>query len=169
LLWGGTAPPQRPHQGPLKLLRKGSIRAKPAGPADVAVRLLLQHADWWQQLAGDDQQMLHELSGSHGDVVRWLEQQSEEQGPLPWAVLFDAMQAESWASEAQQWVLSGLGDEEYTIDGLQRVIAKLWHELLKQEADAIVAGTPSTEDLQRYKALMEQIATIKATGLTQTG
>jgi DNA primase len=166
-LWVGTAPPPRPQQGPLKLLRKGSIRAKPAGPADVAVRLLLQHADWWQQLAGDDQQMLHELGGIHGDVIRWLERQAEEQGPLPWALLSEAMQVEPWAAQAQQWVDGGLGDEAYTFDGLRSVVARLWHELLKQEADAIVTGSHSGEDLQRYKALMEQIATIKATGFTQ--
>ena len=168
-LWVGTAPPPKPQQGPLKLLRKGSIRAKPAGPADVAVRLLLQHADWWQQLAGDDQQMLHELGGTHGDVVRWLEQQGHEHGALPWAVLSESMQQEPWAEQAHHWVQRGLGDEGYTFEGLQRVVAQLWHELLKQEADAIVAGTPSTEDLQRYKALMEQIATIKATGLNPGG
>ena len=166
-LWLGSMPPPRPQQGPLKLLRKGSIRAKPAGPADVAVRLLLQHADWWQQLTGDDQQMLHELGGTHGDVVRWLEQQAHEHGPLPWAVLSEAMHQEPWAHQAQQWVHSGLGDEGYTFEGLQRVVAQLWHELLKQEADAIVAVTPSAEDLQRYKALMEQIAIIKATGFNQ--
>jgi len=168
-LWVGTAPPPKPQQGPLKLLRKGSIRAKPAGPADVAVRLLLQHADWWQQLAGDDQQMLHELGGTHGDVVRWLEQQGHEHGALPWAVLSESMQQEPWAEQAHHWVQRGLGDEGYTFEGLQRVVAQLWHELLKQEADAIVAGTPSAEDLQRYKALMEQIATIKATGLNPGG
>lgn len=164
-LWGATAPPPRPSQGPLRLLRRGSIRAKPAGPADVAVRLLLQHADWWRQLTGDDQQMLHELGGTHGDVVRWLEQQSEEHGPLPWAALNEAMQPEPWAAQAQEWVQRGLGDEDYSFDGLQRVVGKLWQELLKQEADAIVAGSPSAEDLARYKALMEQIAIIKATGL----
>ena len=168
-LWVGTAPPPRPQQGPLKLLRKGSIRAKPAGPADVAVRLLLQHADWWQQLAGDDQQMLHELGGTHGDVVRWLEQQAHEHGPLPWAVVSESMQQEPWSEQAHHWVQRGLGDEGYTFEGLQRVVAQLWHELLKQEADAIVAGSPSAEDLQRYKALMEQIATIKATGLNPAG
>jgi DNA primase len=164
-LWGGPAPQPRPSQGPLRLLRKGSIRAKPAGPADVAVRLLLQHADWWHQLTGDDQQMLHELGSTHGDVVRWLEQQSVEHGPQPWSALNEAMQSEPWAALAQEWVQRGLGDEGYTFEGLQRVVAQLWHEILKQEADAIVAGSPTAEDLGRYKALMEQIATIKATGL----
>jgi DNA primase len=166
-LWVGTAPLPKPQQGPLKLLRKGSIRAKPAGPADVAVRLLLQHADWWQQLAGDDQQMLHELGGSHGDVIRWLEQQAHEHGPLPWALLSESMQQEPWAEQAHQWVQRGLGDEGYAFEGLQRVVAQLWHELLKQEADTIVASNPSAEDLLRYKALMEQIAVIKATGFNQ--
>jgi DNA primase len=113
--------------------------------------------------------MLHELGGTHGEVVRWLEQQVEEHGPQPWSALSEAMQPEPWAAQAEHWVHIGKDDEATNYDGLRSVVARLWHELLKQEADAIVAGSPSAEDLQRYKALMEQIATIKATGFNPAG
>ena len=151
------------RQGPLRLFRRGSIRVPPAGPADFAVRLLLQHADWWDLLTGDDRQMLHELGGTHGEVVRWLEQQLEEHGPLTWAALNDAMEAHPWAASARAWVRAGLGDEAYEFEGLQQIVAELWRQLLKQEADAIAASTPLPDEWVRYRALMEQIAAIKTT------
>ncbi len=169
-LWGErpSAPRPEARQGPLRLFRRGSIRVPPAGPADVAVRLVLQHSDWWDQLAGDDRQMLHELGGSHGEVIRWVERQLEEHGPLAWATLSEAMDAQLWAASARTWVRAGLGDEEYGFQGLQQVVVQLWHELLKQEADAIVASTPSSEDLVRYREIFEQIAAIKSTRSLQS-
>jgi DNA primase len=163
-LWGQKPGASRlqERQGPLRLFRRGSIRVPPAGPADVAVRLLLQHSDWWHQLTGDDKQMLHELGGVHGDVTRWLEQQIENHDAMPWAALNEAMDVEPWAESARTWVRAGLGDEEYRFEGLQQIVARLWQELLKQEADAIVAQAPTGEELQRYKAIMDQIAVIKS-------
>ena len=164
-LWGvrsGAAPaPARERQGPLKFFRRGSIRVPPAGPADFAVRLLLQHADWWERLPGDDRQMLHELGGVHGEVVRWLEQSLEEHGPLPWATLHDAIGDQPWAETARAWVRAGLGDEGYAFDGLQQIIAELWRQLLAEEANAIIASQPSADDLLRYRALLDQIAALK--------
>ncbi|CAD5367220.1 DNA primase [Rubrivivax sp. A210] len=166
-LWGEKPAPVKPpeRQGPLRLIRRGSLRMAPAGPADIAVRLLLQHADWWDQLDGDDRQMLHELGGVHGDIVRWLERDIEDHGPRTWATLNTALEDEPFADPARAWVRAGLGDEDYKLDGLQQVVAELWRELLKQEADAIAAAAPTAEDLQRYKAIMEQIAAIKTTRL----
>jgi DNA primase len=164
-LWGERpkAPRIEERQGPMRLFRRGSLRVPPAGPADVAVRLLLQHSDWWDQLAGDDRQMLHALGGAHGEVVRWLEQQLEEHGPLAWATLSEAMEEQPWATSARTWVRSGLGDEEHKLEGLRQIVSRLWHDLLKQEADAIAASTPSAEDLVRYRAIFDQIAAIKST------
>jgi hypothetical protein len=72
------------------------------------------------------------------------------------------MDVEPWAESARTWVRAGLGDEEYRFEGLQQIVARLWQELLKQEADAIVAQAPTGEELQRYKAIMDQIAVIKS-------
>lgn len=169
-LWGlraAPAPPARERQGPLKLFRRGTIRVPPAGPADIAVRLLLQHADWWERLTGDDHDMLHELGDTHGEVVRWLERQTEEHGPLPWAALNEAMAGEPWAETARAWVRGGMGDQDVGFQGLQQIVAELWRQLLKAEADAIAAGTPGAEDLARYRALMEQIAALKSTRMAQ--
>ncbi len=55
-------------------------RRAPAGLADQALRLLLRHNEWWERLSGEDQGLLHELGGVHGEVLAWLERQITEHG-----------------------------------------------------------------------------------------
>ena len=161
-LWG-TAPaaPPRASQGPLRLLRRGAIRAAPAGPSDVALRLLLLHSDWWELLPNDDQGLLHGLAGVHGQVAQWIERHLVESGAQTWSALSLAMEAEEWADTARAWVRSGLGDEEHRFEHLQQILALLWMDILRQEANAIVAAAPSGEELSRYREIMEQIAALK--------
>lgn len=164
-LWGAAAarsPAPAGRTGPLRLLRPGSIRVAPAGPADVALRLLLQHSDWWDKLLHDDLQLLHELAAPYGEVVRWLETQIVEHGPLPWSQLHDAMGDQPWAERARAWVRAGLGDEAHSFDELRRILSVLWQAVLRQEADSIVAGEPGPEDLARYREILAQVAAIKA-------
>ena len=162
-LWGlGAAGAPPPSQGPLRLLRRGRVRTPPAGPADVALRLLLQHADWWERLPPDDQQMLHDLGGAHGEVVRWLERHLAEHGADTWSALNEALRAEPWAERALAWVQAGLGDEEHRFEALHQIVAQLWLDLLRQEATAIANAEPSAEELVRYREILDQIATLKA-------
>ena len=60
-------------------LRRAGRRA-PAGPADVALKLLLRHSDWWERLSAADHALLHGLGGRHGAIVAWLERQLVEHG-----------------------------------------------------------------------------------------
>jgi DNA primase len=167
-LWGERAPKAAPSQGPLRLIRPGSIRVAPAGPADVAIRLLLQHSGWWDKLGPDDQQLLHELGGIHGEVIRWLERQLTERGPATWSALNDAMGSEPWSEMARSWVRAGLGDEEHRFEELTRILSVLLQDLLKHEADNIIADQPTKEDLSRYREIMEQIVAIKAARIANT-
>lgn len=169
-LWGiraASSTTAASPQGPLRLLRRGSIRTPPAGPADVALRLLLLHADWWEQLPQEDHEMLHSLGGVHGEVVQWLERQLIEHGPQTWSALNDAMAAEPWADSARAWVRAGLGDEEHRFQDLGQVLAVIWVHLLGEEAKAIAAADPAPGDLQRLRDIRAQIATLK-TGLSST-
>jgi len=165
-LWGTASAtattPRRDGSGPLRLLRHGSIRVAPAGPADVALRLLLQHSDWWDQLPHDDLQLLHELPEPYGQVVRWLERQLVEHGPLPWAQVHEALADEPWAERARAWVRAGLGDEAHSLEELRRILSVLWQAVLRDEAEALVAGAPGPEQLARYREIMAQVAAIKA-------
>jgi len=164
-LWGTARAAPKPaaeRSGPVRLLRPGSLRVAPAGPADVALRLLLQHSDWWDRLAPDDQQLLHELDPPYGEVVRWLETQVMEHGPMTWSHLNDALAEEPWAAQARGWVRAGLGDENHSFDELHRCLGLLWQTLLRQEADAIVSASPGPEELVRYREILAQIAALKA-------
>ena len=163
-LWGGAAAPARaapgaqpPLPAPRRAARSGGRRA-PAGPADLALRLLLRHSDWWERLSGDDHHLLHDLGGRHGDAVAWLERQITEHGPQTWAALDEALQAESFRDEAQQWVGSGTLEEEHSFEDLQRVMHRLWREHFEQEARALTAeGRTDREHLDRLRACHERI------------
>ncbi len=170
-LWGRSRLPAQTaaaRTGPVRLLRPGALRVAPAGPADVALRLLLQHSDWWDRLPPDDQQLLHELDPPYGDVVRWLETHVVEHGPQTWSHLNDALAAEPWAERARSWVRAGLGDEQHSFEELQRCLALMWQVLLRQEADAIVSGAPGAEELARYREILSQIAALKAARTPQS-
>ena len=166
-LWGLGAAAPRPspaaaRTGPVRLLRPGTLRVAPAGPADVALRLLLQHSDWWDRLPPDDQQLLHELDAPYGEVVRWIESQLMDHGPQPWSQLNEALATEPWAGQARGWVRAGLGDEQHQFEELQRCLSQLWQTLLRQEAEAIVAGSPGPEELARYREILARITALKA-------
>ena len=80
----GTA--ARPPRGaararhPARAPRERPARRAPAGLADLALRLLLRHSDWWERLQARTTTLLHELGGAHGEVIAWLEQQITEHG-----------------------------------------------------------------------------------------
>ncbi len=162
-LWGGASAPARapaaqpPLAAPRRVPRSAGRRA-PAGPADLALRLLLRHSDWWERLSGDDHHLLHDLGGHHGEAVAWLERQITEHGPQTWAALDEALQAEHFRDDAQQWVGSGTLDEEHSFEDLQRVMHRLWREHFEQEARALTAeGRTDREHLDRLRACHERI------------
>jgi DNA primase len=168
-LWqaaGAPGPPdRRMARGPMSSaavpLRRSSRRA-PAGPADLALRLLLRHSDWWEQLPGEDQALLHRLGGPHGVAVAWLERELTEHGPLPWAALEERLGTEDWAADARGWVRAAAADEEQGLADLQRVLLGLQRDKLEAEAQTL-AGQENLErvDLDKLRALHERINQIK--------
>jgi DNA primase len=161
-LWGlGTAATPRSRAGglaPPRRIASGGRRA-PAASADLALRLLLRHSDWWERLASDDQQLLHELGGTHGLAVAWLEQQLTEHGALTWAALDTALAEQEWQAEARAWVAAAAADEEQDFADLQRVMHRLWNARLDEAVKALIAeGHTDREHLGRIQALRQQIA-----------
>jgi DNA primase len=160
----------RPAPG---ILRAASTRAAgrraPAGLADQALRLLLRHNEWWEQLSGEDQGLLHELGGIHGEVLAWLERQITEHGPQTWAALDEAMVDEAWATQARSWLKAVVADEEHGFADLQRVLQRMWVNALGEDADAIASSGPDAEGLARLRQLRERIASLKASLTGPTG
>ena len=110
-----------------------SNRAAPASPADTALRMLLLHSDWWQQLDADDHELLAALPSVHGPLCAWLERYLHEHGASPWAVLEQAMQETEWAAASLQLVpQSALADEMQFAD-LRKLVDDMWIEALRAE------------------------------------
>ena len=168
-LWGHAAVVPRPAQGALRAPPRAAGRRAPAGLADQALRLLLRHNEWWEQLSGDDLGLLHELGGTHGEVLAWLERQITEHGAQTWATLDAAMADETWAAMARGWLQAMVADEEHGFDDLQRVLQRMWIEALGDDAQALASGEPDAEGLARLRQLRERIASLKASLAGATG
>jgi DNA primase len=160
-LWGTAAAPPAPRAaagGPPRAPLRGPGRRAPAASADLALRLLLRHSDWWPRLSNEDHTMLHELGGLHGEAVAWLEQQLTEHGDLTWAALETAMHGQPWHTDAQRWVESAAADEEQSFGDLQRVLHRLWYARLREELAALISeGQPDREQLDRVAILHKRI------------
>ena len=166
-LWGqgsaAAAPQTKRPAYQMSRRPSGAGRRPPAASADLALRLLLRHGDWWERLPPDDQLMLHALEGAHGSVVAWLEHQLMEHGPSTWASLDQALPAEPWRDDARRWVQGAVADEEQTFDDLQRVLLRLWVARLEADIQAVIAdGQLDREALDRISLLREQIKLRKA-------
>ena len=160
--WGASAAASSVRHVPaLQMPRRGGMthgRRTPASPADQALRLLLCHSDWWESLAADDHQLLHELGGVHGEAVAWLEQQLMEHGAQTWASLNDALGELPWRAQAQQWVASVAQDEDQRPEDLQRVLHRLWRNHYEANIKALIAaGSTDRETLDRIKECQRKI------------
>jgi len=154
-LWGTAAPPppRRAPQAPLRAPMRLAGRRAPAATADLALRLLLRHSDWWERLSGEDHALLHGLGGAHGEAVAWLERQLTEHGPLTWAALDEAMAGESWQTQAHVWVQAAAAEEEQGLEDLQRIMHRLWRDHFEHEARMLIAeGRTDREHLDRIAA-----------------
>jgi DNA primase len=166
-LWGAdTAPTATRPRSPVPMPglpppQRGAGRAgrrAPAASADLALRLLLRHSDWWDRLGAEDHELLHGLGGTHAAVVSWLECQLTEHGPQTWDALHALLADEPWRDDALAWVNAADPDEEQGLDDLKRVVHRLWIDQLGHRAQTLAAsGTPERETLEQLRALHEQI------------
>ena len=167
-LWGQADRSARPattggaRRGPALSAARRPLspgRRAPAASADLALRLLLRHSDWWDSLSHDDHQLLHELGGDHTGAVAWLEQQLTEHGPMTWAALAQALPETAWREPALRWVSAAAPDEVQVLSDLQRVVHRLWVARLEGDIQAQIAqGGIGPEELARIGGLREQIA-----------
>ena len=78
-------------------------RRKPHSRDDRAAQLLLTHMAAWDALSPAQHATLCQLPEPHGNMMRWLEEQLQEEGPQPWPVLATQL-PNDWAYAAQQLV-----------------------------------------------------------------
>ena len=94
-------------------------------PADRIVWMLLLESRWWDDLSGADHALLCDLPGWHGELFRFLDRQSAEHGPQPWAALRERLACEPWASAALSLVDAEDPAIEPLADDLPRSIDQL--------------------------------------------
>jgi DNA primase len=165
-LWGTAPAPQKQpaRAGPAVLATpaRRSGRQAPAATADLALRLLLRHSDWWERLSGEDQSLLHGLGGHHGTVVAWLERQLTEHGALTWSALDSAMAEEPWHEHARAWVNAAVPDEEQGFEDLHRVAQRILIDELEVQARDLAGHAELTrDDLEQLRTLRERIKLLK--------
>jgi len=142
---------KRPHG-------RGAGRTMPTGSADLALRLLLRHADWWDRLSAEDHQLLHDLGGDHGALVAWTEQQITDQGSQTWAALDESLQGHDLQAKAQHIVDPGSLQDKHQFEDLQRVLHRMWIATLGEQAQLLSQdGRTDREHLDRLAALNERI------------
>ncbi len=137
--------------------RRG-VRRAPAGLAELALRLLFLHSDWWEALSAQDHQLLHELGGTHSQAVAWLERRITEQGAETWATLAQAVEEETWADEARAWVAAADTQEQQSYADLQTVLHRLWIARLEALASQLAAESGSAQDAA---AQLEQLTRLR--------
>lgn len=153
-LRSGRAMPPAPRPPPLRAGRR-----MPAASADLAVRLLLRHADWWDRLAAPDQQFLHELGGEHGALIAWLDARLHEHGAQTWAALDEALLGHELQSAALRIADPASLADRHEFADLERVLHRLWEAALNvQLAELITRAASATPD----RDLLEQVAALRA-------
>ena len=81
-------------------LNAGSLgpRTQPASRADHAIRLVLSNMALWDSLSAEDHAMLCDLPDQHGQLMRWLDSQFHDHGPLAWGTLQEEIKPQSFAN-----------------------------------------------------------------------
>ncbi|RQO63238.1 DNA primase [Paucibacter sp. KBW04] len=140
----------------------GTPRHQPAAKADHAVRMLLLNSAWWAQLNPDDQLLLHELPGIHGEVMAWLERHLVNHGPGPWSTLEAALAEEEWLDRARHLTKDLHSEPEPEFEDFQAVIKALRLLQLKAESQRLAASNPQGAAFERFKQVLEQIRALEA-------
>ena len=128
---------------------------------DHATRLILAHSHLWEHLSDEDHALLCALPGAHGELLRWLEAQLHEHGPLPWGALHGALQGQPAQALAIRLMtgsdLLPTEDHGEALTELRNLLKPMQIAQLKAaETEALAAAANDPEALRRYRALYER-------------
>jgi DNA primase len=134
----------------------------PLGRAERVLRLLLRHPGWWLELGAGDQELLHALPAELGAAVAWIEREAVEHGDtLTASALRQRVAGEAWAAPLLDDL--GLDDGAVGLEDLRLLLDQLQIAALQEEERRLVAdGVLSAEAKQRYRAIGEEIAALRA-------
>ena len=144
----------------------GMPRRQPVAPADHALRMLLLSSDWWDHLGAEDHQLLHDLQGPHGELIRWLERFLVNHGASPWSVLEAALAQDGLLDQAKRLTGGFYGQDEPLLQDLQDLLKGLRIAELKAQSKRIAASNPQGDEYERFKQLLEQIRALESVGVS---
>jgi len=146
--WGQAGAPVAANAGPAAAgasarrsappPRRAAPRVAARLPQDRAAALLLQRCEWWEQLSGDDHQLLATLPDWHGELFRWIDRWVAEHGATPWSSLRELAAAEPWGEAARALVDGAEVAVEPVVEDLQATIAQIRFGLRQQPAWALL-------------------------------
>jgi len=144
-----------------------SGRAPPASRVDHAARLILGNLAVWDQLSGEDHEMLCALRAPHGPLFTWLESQLHEHGSQPWGALREGLRGNE-AEELATKLMAGPElhadmDESETFKELRQVLNRMLVEHINAlQNEAIEASKADPAALQRYRELQTRKLELEA-------
>jgi len=94
-------------------------------PADRIAWMLLLESGWWETLSAADHALLCELPGWHGELFRFLDRETAENGARSWAALRERIAAEPWAPAA----LAVVDSEDPAIEPVADDLPRSLHQL----------------------------------------
>jgi DNA primase len=138
---GGSRRPwvDKPYFGKRKPPEEGTglPRAQPTSPADSAVKMLLLHSEWWEQLDAGDLELLHELPAPHGALCAWMERHVQDNGATPWAVWEQALRDTDWAGLVRRIVTTDAQQEDLQFADFRRVLDGMWVRQLERQLNQL--------------------------------
>ncbi|MBX3586944.1 MAG: DNA primase [Ramlibacter sp.] len=142
--WQSAAP--RPRLG----------RTLPASRAGRALQIVLTDPQAWDHLSNDDHHLLSELPAPYGPLFAWIEGQSHDHGPQPWAALREALRGhehEAFAVAEVAKVPPEIESDMAELKGILETERKLRRD---EEMSRLAAAAPSDpEAYARLRALLD--------------
>ena len=144
-----------------------SGRAPPASRVDHAARLLLGNMAAWDQLSGEDHEMLCALQAPHGPLFMWLESQLHEHGAQPWGALREGLRGQETEELAVKLMagpeLHASLEESEAFKELRQVLNRMLVERINTlQNEAIEASKADPSALQRYRELQTRKLELEA-------
>jgi DNA primase len=132
--------------------RQQGRRQAPKRPEDRVVQMLFGQPGWWHDLPPEEHDLLHTLPEPHGTVIAWLERDLAEHGPRPWAVIREALEADTELPAEARHLADGDADPGATPTDLRRAMDTLLVRELGARLKALVAELATRpEALAEYR------------------
>jgi DNA primase len=153
-------------------------RTPPASRADHAVRLVLGNMALWDTLSAEDHALLCDLPGQHGELMRWLESQFHDHGPLAWGTLQAELQSQAFVNLAAKLMGGHLpvspgaaseGEPGEAHKELRQLLNLMLIDELKMLETAALKDAESSQDpaaFQRWRDLHQRRRTLIGTQVT---